>query len=53
MTAVGTRGLLLDASILIRCVLDSRARELLLTHVDRVALFAPIDARSARPAAVG
>lgn len=41
--ATEARGLVLDANILIRCVLGSRARELLLTHVERVAFFAPIE----------
>ena len=35
------RRLVLDANILIRCVLGSRARELVLTHLDEVACFTP------------
>ena len=41
MSPSAARRLVLDANILIRCVLGSRARELVLTHLDEVAFFTP------------
>ena len=41
MSPPAARRLVLDANILIRCVLGSRARELVLTHLDEVAFFTP------------
>ncbi len=43
MNTRSARRLVLDANILIRCVLGSRARELVLAHLDVVAFFAPTE----------
>ena len=43
MSPSAARRLVLDANILIRCVLGSRARELVLTHLDEVAFFTPTE----------